>query len=1126
MNDGENLRSREVAARFLRNRKLHILAAAVLLYALCGFFLLPYLVQRYTPNIIADNLDAMAEIGTVRINPFRLTLEAEDFRLRDPGNRPIGGFDRLRLNFELSSIFHWAWTFSEVRFDTPVVAVVFDPGGRINLTELMPPRPESEPKSGDGGPPRLLLRNLAIQNGEIDIIDRRQRPPATVRMRPLNFELAQISTLPERRGPYNLIASSLEGESLHWTGRVSMNPLHSIGTVSFQNIQAATVWKFFRNRVDLEPPEGTLDVSTTYEVSFTGGKPQLTLGSLGLHLAGLTLTRTGVREPFLKLGEMAVSAADFDLQARRLDANLLSVEDGQLSIRVDKDGDFNLGGILQDSPGAENPRPGNSQNPEGGSRPWRVDLNRFRLDRFGLTFTRPGLTATLDNASVGFGLVASAGPQAASLQIQDLSSTLSGLRAQPEGADSPPLVIEEIALDGGRFVSDPPELSAERMAAIGGRVDVVRETDGSINLIRLFELPQGEALDRKRESAVKESAFRFDVATVALEGLSASFFDRKAAASEPIVFLDPINLTVSDFDGRSPSKFEAALTLRRGGSLTASGSFDPAGPSLQAKLALEQLSLEPLQPYLQQVARLRLTSGRLSSSGQLQYGAGTKFQGDFTVTALKVMEESSGDELIGWEKMESSRLALTLDPDRFELGEVVLSGFFGKLVIEKGGTVNLARAVRDRGDRAQTAAGDSRSQPKDFPATIERVRFRDGKLDFADFTLPTPFATLIHDLEGIIAGVSSKSGARAQIELEGRVDEYGAASIDGEMNAFDPLAFTDVSMRFRNVAMANLSPYSARFAGRRIEGGKLSLDLEYEIDHSQLTGDNQIVIERLDLGEPVQSPEAVNLPLDLAVALLADSSGVIDIGLPVRGDLNDPEFSFGHLIWKALVNLLTKAVTSPFRLLGSLVGAEEENLEAVAFEPGDSEVPPPEKEKLHKLARALQQRPQLHLAVQGRYAPQADGRRLKVQKLRRELAARTGREVGPEEDPGPVAFDSPKVHAALQELYVEAFGEEAYEALQPAEPGPPDPTETSPEPPPVDANPNRQWKEYFDQLVEVQTLAEGALPALARARAQAVVEEMTANGGISPQRLATREPAPIEADAQVNTQLSLEPGKA
>jgi hypothetical protein len=279
------------------------------------------------------------------------------------------------------------------------------------------------------------------------------------------------------------------------------------------------------------------------------------------------------------------------------------------------------------------------------------------------------------------------------------------------------------------------------------------------------------------------------------------------------------------------------------------------------------------------------------------------------------------------------------------------------LIIGEDRSVNLAQVFKTEHPAADSPAATGPSKTADgnvFPVSIQKLRVDNGILDFADLSLTPQFGTQIHDLGGVVTGMSSTPDSRAQVQLGGNVDEYGLAKINGEINVFDPVAFTDIDMIFQNVEMSDLTPYSGKFAGGKIDSGKLSLNLGHKIDNGKLLGDNQIVVDKLKLGQPVKSPEAANLPLDLAVALLEDADGVIDIGLPVRGDLNDPKFSFGHLIGKALVNLITKIATAPFRVLGALVGgAAGENFDAIAFEPGDAAVPAPEREKLKKLAEAL-----------------------------------------------------------------------------------------------------------------------------------------------------------------------------
>jgi hypothetical protein len=219
---------------------------------------------------------------------------------------------------------------------------------------------------------------------------------------------------------------------------------------------------------------------------------------------------------------------------------------------------------------------------------------------------------------------------------------------------------------------------------------------------------------------------------------------------------------------------------------------------------------------------------------------------------------------------------------------------------------------------------------------------------------------------------------------------------------------------FRNVELPPMSPYSATFAGRKIATGKISLDLHYKIENSKLAGDNKVVLDKFTLGERVESPTAINLPLDLAIALLTDSDGKIDLTVPVSGDVDHPEFSYGHVIWQAIRTVITRIVTAPFRALGALFGGGAETLGDIIFDPGSARILPTEYEKLRRVAEGMQKRPQLKLMVQGLYHKEIDSRALRTQAVRADLAAREGLKLAPGEDPGPVGFDSAKTQRALE----------------------------------------------------------------------------------------------------------------
>jgi hypothetical protein len=485
-------------------------------------------------------------------------------------------------------------------------------------------------------------------------------------------------------------------------------------------------------------------------------------------------------------------------------------------------------------------------------------------------------------------------------------------------------------------------------------------------------------------------------------------------------------------------------------------------PAADVKFRLSNLALSPAQPYLAQAANLKLASGRLSTQGRIKFDGRqpdspkVDFVGGFDVVDLLLSETESGERFLAWQQLVSD--SVRANPTSLDIEELRLNKLDAKLVIFKDKTVNLTRILKSPPDASvadpvanpaataeatdaavvaeapkagvqKTAAKPVEPVQPAFRVAIERVRIENSEMDFADYSLALPFGTRIHSLKGAFNGITTQPGALAELEIDGQVDEFGLARAVGQVDLFNPTGFMDIKTVFRNVEMTNLTPYSATFAGRKIASGKLSLDLEYKIKARQLLGENQIIMDKLVLGERVESPTAMNLPLDLAIAILQDSDGKIDLGLPVSGSLDDPQFSYGRIIWKAIGNILTKIVTAPFRALGALFGGSGEKLEKLAFEAGESALTPPEKEKFKQISQILNKRPGLALSIHGVWAAEVDRPVLKENQLRRDVAEKMGIKLAPGEDAGPISTANPKSRAALEALYVQRFSEAEWLSL-------------------------------------------------------------------------------------------------
>ncbi len=627
------------------------------------------------------------------------------------------------------------------------------------------------------------------------------------------------------------------------------------------------------------------------------------------------------------------------------------------------------------------------------------------------------------------------------LVMDQLEARLAGLKLRTEQDAVPLLVLDSIALKDGRFDLRQRNVTIGSVTLAGGGVNLARNAEGRLNVLDM--LPVAEAKPAPvavspqaaspQQTQAASTGWHYRVDHVALSGLRADFRDQTIS---PVAQLGLQDIAVS-IDGVSdkldaPWPVRASFNASTGGRFEAEGTVVAATPSVDMQIKLADLSLKAVQPYLGAATTLTLGSGEVSAEGRARYGSsGTGYSGMLAVNNLRLTEPGVKTDFMTWKSLTARKIEVT--PAALQIGDLALIGLDTQLIIAKDKTVNLSRVVRPRPASATTAT------PPPLPATsatgappyrldIDRVRIASSEMGFADYSLALPFGTRIHHLHGTINGLSSRPGPPGQLELDGQVDEYGVARAAGQINLFDPTNYMDLKVVFHNIEMTRLTPYTATFAGRKIKSGKLSLDLDYKIKQRQMIGDNKVVMDQLVLGERVESPKAKDLPLDLAIALLQDSDGRIDLGLPVSGSLDDPQFSFGDIVWKVIVNVLTKVVTSPFRALGAMFGSEQ-GFDAITFEAGHARLTPPEREKVVKLAATLVKRPTLAVVVHGTYA---DTDRVAIQdlQLRRAVADKIGDQVDAKDDPGPMSTGQPKVQSALETLFVDRVGRGELVALK------------------------------------------------------------------------------------------------
>jgi uncharacterized protein involved in outer membrane biogenesis len=1099
-------------------------AIAVLLlaaYAALGFWAVPALVQRQLPSYGQSALERQLSVGDVAFNPFTLRLALKDLRLAEADGRPLFGVGALDTRLQWRSIVRRAWSFEHIRVTAPSANLVIAADGRFNVAELLATldKDKREEPGDKGGMPRLVIDEFVLEQGKVDVRDE-QAGYANV-VAPIDFKLSGFSTLAGSNDTHTFTAQMARGGTVRWTGTSSLQPIQGSGELALDDVSLAEPSVYLKPFTKARIAAGKASARLPYRFSYADGRFDARLEGASLALKDVALAREGAgKDAFASLALLQVSDASADLAQRQAAVGELRMEGGKLTVRRDAKGDVDLASlaVVDAPPGA--PPPAGTPDPAAKPSPWKLDVKQVVLDRVALHAVDETASPPL---AVDAGRI-QAQMQVAAEQAEQLQLKLSGVSFAVNdlavaSGERKPFRLASLGFSGGSIDLAARRASVGRVSAEGGDLQLVRNAAGEIDLLAMAPKPGPAAPAPKGAPAAPWTVV---ADTVEVGKFNAAVEDQETGIKVHVDDL-AVKLAGASSDLAKPVKFDAGLKVREGGRLTAQGSVVPAKAEVKAQVRLQQLALAPLQPLLAKHVRLKLAGGHVSAQGQLTTGSGkgkdalVKYVGGFNVAGL-VLNEDDGQLFASWRDVGAQTLTASVSPNRLDIPELRITQPNAKLIIEDDRSFNAARllvkqpAAQPAGTpQPAPAAAPAEASADPFPVRVRRVRIDDARLDFTDLSLRPQFGARIYELNGVVNGLSSSESGRSQVELDGRVDDFGIARIRGELNPFKPRNNTDLNVVFRNVDLVPTSPYSMKFAGYRIAAGKISLDLQYKVRNSQLEGENKVVIDQLTLGEKVDSPDALKLPLELAIALLKDSDGRIDLGLPVSGNLDDPQFSYGALIWKVIGNVLTKIVTAPFRAIGALLGVGGDNLEAIDFDPGSARLLPPEREKLAQVAQVLGKRPQLKVSVPGRYSDAADGAAMRSRLVRGEVIRRTGVKLAAGEDPGPLDMTNRAVRAALRELYAERFGNAAIEEQRKAL------KDALGDDAPV------FHRRLLERLDREQPLPPEALAQLGTQRAEAVVTALR-SAGVDPARAVPAATGNTESEAGKPVPLKLELG--
>jgi hypothetical protein len=550
----------------------------------------------------------------------------------------------------------------------------------------------------------------------------------------------------------------------------------------------------------------------------------------------------------------------------------------------------------------------------------------------------------------------------------------------------------------------------------------------------------------------EEASWSVETKRIALSRFKIAFEDRSLATPARIV-VSGLSLRGENFSNVQNSRGKATLqaTINDKGTLKFAGGVGLRPVAGRLEVEAQGIDVVPFRPYLGDQVNFLLTSGMIGTKGNLIFdtsGDGppkVNYAGGAQILEFGAVEKDGQQDLLKWKSLALDALQFDLEPFRLRIGEITLADFYSRLILGADGKMNLQKLTVQK-DEAPAAAKSAEKVPAPAPAkvaekpaapaateaappkaiSIGKINLQEGNIYFSDFFIKPNYSANLTSVQGAISEL--KPEAPGDLDLHARLDNAAPVEVKGKINPLSKELFLDIIADAKDIELSPMSPYSGKYVGYGIEKGKLSFTVKYKVDNRKLTAENKIILNQLTFGEKIESPDATKLPVLLAVALMKDRNGVIDVDLPISGSLDDPQFSVGGIVLRIIINLITRAVTAPFSLIASAFGGggSGDELSYIEFDAGRANLDKADQAKVATLAKALNNRPALSLEISGRVDPLTDLDGLKRVGIERKVKAQKMRDLARRGE-APRSVEDVQVPAAEYPQYLKAaYGEETF----------------------------------------------------------------------------------------------------
>ncbi|SDU63560.1 DUF748 domain-containing protein [Desulfobacula phenolica] len=1004
-------------AFFLRKTSL-IPVAVILLYTLVGFFLLPIVGKNILMNKLSTLLNREVFIEKIFINPYTFTstidvlIVKEKNKAATENNKDVFfSADKISADLSFFSLFAFTLGISDISLESPYVSIVQNQDGSFNFSDLLNSGKQDETLSKEkdknkdknddqkssGELINFVLKNVNIVQGEIRFKDKAN--DVSHLMENFSLSLPLLSSRQKNRHEKSKLDIGFTLNQSKTDIHVESTPFAEdlatqvdIRTLDIDLIHYLSYLSMPEN-IRLKKMDLNLDINLDFHAGYSKADSKNSLVVQGTINALNAIVNGGVEEEIIKIPLLTIDISPSDVLANQLNISKILMATPQLNVNRDKAGKINLLDYFsKNNENLKEEKKEDKKTANAGHNFFSLNLEDFEIKDAAVSF-QDFSNETAVKCTMNFlaGAKVSQKSNTLNMTINTPEFSMQSLVFSDQQSKEEMINIPEFKIKGAVIDVGNKKIDTGTITARNGNILLKRDKDGQINIVKSV-MPVQESRQPANtagkttavSSGEKESLWDVTMNSFDATGFAVQFND--LTNTDPVkIDLSNISINAADLKTQGEQKGRVAVQMDWGreGRISIKGNAVPSMLSAGLDVNLKKIDIKSLQPYFTNFVRVLVTDGHLNTKGTLDLDMrGTRnnnitFAGETSLTNFICLDKKTATDFFKCNSLYFSGLDVSLFPVKVTVKDISLTDFYSRIIVSNTGEINLNTIFKqdtpeDHG-KGQTSKQESKQENKQKTAAsetpqirVDSITLQGGDISFSDYLTQPNFTAGMKQIAGSVTGLSSDEQSRAKLSLKGLHGNSSPLDIAGTINPLAAKKIADINISFKDIELVNFTPYSSRYLGYKIEKGKLILDLEYTIDGSTLKSENRVQFDNFFLGERVESKDATSLPVGLAISLLKNRDGRINLDLPVSGQLDDPEFKIGSIVLKMISNLILKVVTSPFSIIGAMFGGGED-LGFVEFEYGDSAINPSDYEKLDKLAQILQEKTSINLEIQGIY---------------------------------------------------------------------------------------------------------------------------------------------------------------